>query len=113
MPGRCVLTAPTNPCSNTNNHPLPQPPPPRHRTDEVVDFLMRGASKAVDIIYEAIGPVGPPVRPGSGSLFIVDERRLFNWRDDGWVTPLHTVQPPLLEPPLPSPSVLSQPHSMT
>lgn len=52
--------------------------------DTVREFLNRGAKKAVDIIYEAVGPVGPPVRPGSGSLFIVDERRLVNWRDDGW-----------------------------
>lgn len=53
---------------------------------EIVEaFLSRGAKKAVDIIYDAVGPVGPPVRPGSGSLFIVDERRLKNWRDDGYV----------------------------
>ena len=53
---------------------------------EIVEaFLTRGAKKAVDIIYDAVGPVGPPVRPGSGSLFIVDERRLKNWRDDGYV----------------------------
>jgi hypothetical protein len=51
--------------------------------DVVEAFLSRGAKKAVDIIYDAVGPVGPPVRPGSGSLFIVDERRLKNWRDDG------------------------------
>jgi hypothetical protein len=51
----------------------------------VVDFLLNGAERAVSIIYEAIGPVGPPVRPGSGSLFIVDERKLENWRDDGCV----------------------------
>jgi hypothetical protein len=51
--------------------------------ETVAQFLARGASKAVDIIYQAVGPVGPPIRPGSGSLFIVDERRLTNWREDG------------------------------
>ena len=60
-------------------------------SEAVVDFLTRGASQAVDIIYEAIGPVGPPVRPGSGSLFIVDERRLLNWRDDGCGLPCSHV----------------------
>ncbi len=72
-------------CSDPLLRPPPLAPPSKQSTEEVVDFLMRGASKAVDIIYEAIGPVGPPVRPGSGSLFIVDERRLFNWREDGYV----------------------------
>lgn len=57
--------------------------------DVVQEFLLRGAKKAVDIIYDAVGPVGPPVRPGSGSLFIVDERRLKNWRDDGSVLGSH------------------------
>jgi hypothetical protein len=47
-------------------------------------FLLRGAQRAVDIIYDAVGPVGPPVRPEGGSLFIVDERRLPNWREDGY-----------------------------
>ncbi|RYG48221.1 hypothetical protein EON67_07810, partial [archaeon] len=47
-------------------------------------FLRTGASTAVDIIYDAVGPVGPPVRPESGSLFIVDEARLSNWRSDGY-----------------------------
>jgi hypothetical protein len=53
-------------------------------SETVAQFLARGASKAVDIIYQAVGPVGPPIRPGSGSLFIVDERRLTNWRQDGY-----------------------------
>ena len=47
-------------------------------------FLQHGARRAVDIIYEAVGTVGPPHRPESGSLFIVDERRLPNFRDDGY-----------------------------
>jgi hypothetical protein len=51
---------------------------------EAAAFLHRGAKRAVDIIYEAVGPVGPPVRPESGALFIVDERRLGAWREDGW-----------------------------
>lgn len=46
--------------------------------------MWSGASRAVQVIYEVVGPVGPPVRPPSGSLFIVDERRLPNWRDDGF-----------------------------
>lgn len=53
------------------------------RAETAREFLTRGAKKAVDIIYNAVGPVGPPIRPGSGSLFIVDERRLHAWREDG------------------------------
>lgn len=52
---------------------------------EVARFLQRGASRAVEIIHESVGPVGPPVRPEPGALFIVDERRLSNWREDGYV----------------------------
>ena len=51
---------------------------------EVARFLQRGASRAVEIIHDSVGPVGPPVRPESGALFIVDERRLSNWREDGY-----------------------------
>lgn len=51
---------------------------------EVARFLQRGASRAVEIIHESVGPVGPPVRPEPGALFIVDERRLSNWREDGY-----------------------------
>lgn len=51
---------------------------------EAASFLRRGAQKACDIIYDAVGPVGPPVRPEGGSVFIVDERRLPNWREDGF-----------------------------
>jgi hypothetical protein len=51
---------------------------------EVAAFLLRGAAKAVDIIYSSVGPVGPPDRPADGSLFVVDERRLRNWREDGY-----------------------------
>ena len=48
----------------------------------VLSFLVRGAPTAVSIIYDAVGNVGPPERPESGSLFIVDERRLGQWRRD-------------------------------
>ena len=48
-------------------------------------FLERGAARAVSIIYDAVGQVGPPVRPEAGSLFIVDERRLPAWRNDAYV----------------------------
>ena len=46
-------------------------------------FLKFRGEKAADLIYEAVGPVGPPLQPDSGSLFIVDESRLRQWRDDG------------------------------
>jgi len=52
--------------------------------DEAVDFLATGAVRAVDTIYETVGLVGPPVCPEAGSVFLVDERRLAAWRDDGY-----------------------------
>ncbi len=52
--------------------------------DAASQFLSHGARRAVEIIHDAVGPVGPPVRPTKGSLFIVDEKRLPGWRDDGY-----------------------------
>ena len=52
--------------------------------DEAVDFLATGAVRAVDTTYETVGLVGPPVCPEAGSVFLVDERRLAAWRDDGY-----------------------------
>ena len=51
---------------------------------EAASFLLRGAARAVEIIHDSVGPVGPPVRPEAGALFIVDERRLPTWREDGF-----------------------------
>ncbi|KAA0177078.1 hypothetical protein FNF27_01408 [Cafeteria roenbergensis] len=51
---------------------------------EAASFLHRGALRAVDVIYASVGPVGPPATPASGSMFIVDERRLPAWRGDGY-----------------------------
>ena len=48
------------------------------------EFLSRGAESACRIIHDAVGPTGPPVRPDAGELFIVDDRRISNWRDDGF-----------------------------
>ena len=54
------------------------------QADEAARFLWLGAERAVGVIYDVIGPVAPPVRPASGNLFIVDERRLRAWRQDGY-----------------------------
>ena len=51
-----------------------------------LSFLHNGAQRAVNIIYDAVGLVGPPSRPEAGSLFIVDETRLANWREDGYLS---------------------------
>ena len=52
--------------------------------DAASSFLTRGAEAACKIIHEAVGLVGPPICPEAGSLFIVDERRLPTWREDGF-----------------------------
>jgi hypothetical protein len=51
---------------------------------EAVSFLTTGACRAIDTIYESVGTVGPPVRPEPGSIYLVDERRLPTWRNDGY-----------------------------
>jgi len=55
-------------------------------------FLRRGAARAVKVIYDAVGPVAPPVRPPPGSLFIIDERRMPEWRDDGYAYRHHRAR---------------------
>ena len=50
---------------------------------DAASFLQHGAARAVEVIYLAIGDVSPPDHPEAGSLFIVDESRLRDWRDDG------------------------------
>lgn len=51
---------------------------------DAASFLWGGAERAIKVIYEVLGPVSPPVRPSSGTVFTVDERRLPTWRQDGY-----------------------------
>lgn len=47
-------------------------------------FLRRDAQAAADLIFQVLGPMGPPVTPEAGSLFVVDPQRVPGWRADGF-----------------------------
>ena len=53
-----------------------------HFAGEALDFLRHGAEHTADLFEQAIGAVGPPSQPLDGSLYIVNESHVPNWRED-------------------------------